>query len=138
MQLNLMKIYFKMKCNSCLKEKEIYVNQICKECSDKMDKHIIKDKRGIVNCSDSPSLLYTIIILVLGLLVGFIIGGVFQQAYFIKGAVQVVEGLEGTEFNIEIDINETIMATTFFELINDTLQNELKEKTKQKVVNDRN
>ena len=31
-----------MKCNSCLKEKEIYVNQICKECSDKMDNHIQK------------------------------------------------------------------------------------------------
>jgi len=31
-----------MKCNCCLKEKEEYVNGLCKECSDKMDEHIRK------------------------------------------------------------------------------------------------
>ena len=31
-----------MKCNSCNQEKEEYVPGLCKECSDKMDKHIDK------------------------------------------------------------------------------------------------
>ncbi|KKN28610.1 hypothetical protein LCGC14_0852550 [marine sediment metagenome] len=30
----------KIKCNSCLENKEEYVSGICKECSDKMDEHI--------------------------------------------------------------------------------------------------
>lgn len=30
----------KIKCQSCLKEKEEYINELCKECSDKMDEHI--------------------------------------------------------------------------------------------------
>ena len=30
----------KIKCNSCLKIKEEYVSGLCKECSDKMDKHL--------------------------------------------------------------------------------------------------
>jgi len=69
---------------------------------------------------------------------GFILGMVLQQAYFIKGAVQVAEGLEGTEFNIEIDINETIMVNRLFELFNDTLQSNFNEENKQSVAQDRN
>jgi len=34
-----------IKCNSCLKEKEEYVSGICKECADKMDKHIEGKKK---------------------------------------------------------------------------------------------
>ncbi len=34
-----------MKCNSCLKEKEEYLNGICKECSDKMDEHILESQK---------------------------------------------------------------------------------------------
>ena len=94
---------------------------------------IIKDKRGIVTCSDNPSLLYqnTIIVLTLGLLVGFILGSVLQQAHFIKGAVEIIEGLEGTTFNIEVDINETQLIKglkeEFIPILNQTLQENMKE-----------
>ena len=59
--------------------------------------------------------------------IGFSLGMVMQQAYFIKGAVEVAQGLEGTEFNIEIDINETIMVDRMFELFNSTIQEDVKE-----------
>ncbi|KKL68880.1 hypothetical protein LCGC14_2120590 [marine sediment metagenome] len=52
---------------------------------------------------------------------GFILGMVMQQAYFIKGAVEITEGLEGTTFNIEVDINETIMVDRILEFFNQTL-----------------
>jgi len=38
----------KIKCNSCLKQKQEYVSGLCKECSDKMDNHIVK------NTPDAP------------------------------------------------------------------------------------
>ena len=79
-----------------------------------------------------------IISLIAVFVMGFSLGMVMQQAHFIKGAVAVAQGLEGTEFNIEIDINETIMVNRFFELINDTLQDNLKEELNQSVVEDRN
>ncbi|KKL65904.1 hypothetical protein LCGC14_2150330 [marine sediment metagenome] len=79
-----------------------------------------------------------LISLIAAFVMGFVLGMVMQQSFFIKGAVAVAEGFEGTEFNLEIDINETIMATTFFKLINNTLQDDLKEPIKQSVVEDRN
>ena len=33
-----------LRCNSCLKLKKEYVSGSCKQCSDKMDKHILKNK----------------------------------------------------------------------------------------------
>ncbi len=79
-----------------------------------------------------------VIALITMFLMGYILGSVLQQSLFIKGAVEVAEGLEGTTFNIEVDINETIMVDRFFELFNDTLQDDLKEETKQSVTFDRN
>lgn len=74
-----------------------------------------------------------IIITFMGMfLIGFILGMVTQQAYFIKGAVEVAEGLEGTTFNIEIDINETIMVDRFFELFNETIIEGTKETSLKK------
>ena len=35
----------KIKYNCCLKEKEEYISGLCKECADKMDEHILKEKR---------------------------------------------------------------------------------------------
>ncbi len=69
---------------------------------------------------------------------GFILGIVVQQSIFIKGAVEVAQGLEGTEFNIEIDINETIIVDRMFELFNDTFQDDLKVENELNVVEDRN
>ena len=36
-----------MKCNCCLEEKKEYVNGLCKECSDKMDKHFVKRTKEV-------------------------------------------------------------------------------------------
>ncbi len=70
---------------------------------------------------------FILVALMVMFLMGFTIGMVWQQAHFIKGAVEIAEGLEGTTFNIEVDINETIMVDRFFKLFNDTLQSNLKE-----------
>lgn len=69
---------------------------------------------------------FTIICLMAIFLMGFILGMVLQQENFKKGAVMVAEGLEGTSFNIEIDINETIMVDRMFELFNQTPQENTK------------
>ena len=61
-----------------------------------------------------------LIALIAMFLIGYILGILVQQSLFIKGAVEIAEGLEGTEFNIEIDINETIMVDRMFELFNGT------------------
>ncbi len=47
-----------IKCISCLKEKEGYINELCKECSDKMDNHILKTRKQfkIVQPNNSLSL----------------------------------------------------------------------------------
>lgn len=66
-----------------------------------------------------------IIALMTMFLMGFILGMVLQQSHFIKGAVLVAEGLEGTEFNIEVDINETIMVDRMIEFFNETWRQEL-------------
>lgn len=58
----------------------------------------------------------------IGLLGGILLGMVIQQMIFIAGAVEVAEGLEGTTFNIEVDINETIMVDRMFEYLNETLE----------------
>ena len=33
----------KIKCNGCLKEKTDNISELCKECSNKMDEHLIGD-----------------------------------------------------------------------------------------------
>ena len=38
----------KIKCNCCLKDKEEYVSRLCKECADKMDKHILMRKNETI------------------------------------------------------------------------------------------
>ena len=40
---------------------------------------------------------------------GFSLGMIYQQMIFIASLVKVAEGLEGTTFNVEVDINETLM-----------------------------
>ncbi len=68
-----------------------------------------------------------VIALITMFLMGFILGSVLQQSLFIKGAVEIAEGFEGTTFNLEIDINETIMVDRMFELFNETIMEESKE-----------
>jgi len=45
----------------------------------------------------------------IGLIGGVWIGMVTQQMIFISGAVKIAEGFEGTNFEVNIDINETLM-----------------------------
>ena len=67
---------------------------------------------------------FILIALMTMFLMGYILGSTLQQAHFIKGAVEIVEGLEGTTFNIEVDINETIMVDRIIEFFNETINKE--------------
>ncbi len=62
-----------------------------------------------------PSKNATILLIAcLGILAcGILLGMVIQQMIFIGGAIEFAEGLEGTTFNIEIDINETKLIDGF-------------------------
>jgi len=40
---------------------------------------------------------------------GYIVGMIMQQQHFIKGAVEIAEGLEGTNFEVNVDVNETLI-----------------------------
>ena len=60
----------------------------------------------------------------LGIFGGIILGMLIQQLIFMGGVVEVAEGLEGTTFNIEVDVNETIMVDRMIEFFNDTIQKE--------------
>lgn len=46
---------------------------------------------------------------------GFILGMVLQQQAIIKFGYEVARGLEGTTFNINIDLNETLIVDRMYE-----------------------
>lgn len=46
---------------------------------------------------------------------GFILGMVIQQQAIIKFGYEVARGLEGTTFNINIDLNETLIVDRMYE-----------------------
>ncbi len=71
--------------------------------------------------------LIIIAMLMLVFLLGLYSGSILQQQFFIKAAVKIAEGLEGTTFNIEVDINETLFVDRLFDYINES---ELKENNK--------
>jgi len=71
--------------------------------------------------------LFLIIVLLIGLGGGIMLGMVIQQMIFIAGAVEIAEGLEGTEFNIEIDLNETILVDTMMNRMEDMFEEPEKE-----------
>jgi len=70
-----------------------------------------------------------ILLLIIGVLVGLLggipIGMILQQMLLIDGAIGIGESLEGTTFNVEVDINETQMVDritkNFLPLLNNTL-----------------
>ncbi len=70
-------------------------------------------------------------VLGIGLIGGFVVGMMIQQMIFIAGAIEIAEGLEGTTFNIEVDINETELIKGFKEILvpifNQTFQENKKE-----------
>ena len=67
----------------------------------------MKQKKNILNIR--IGLYLVILFILLFFILGMYVGAVLQQEQFIKGAVLIAEGLEGTTFNIEIDLNETLM-----------------------------
>lgn len=68
--------------------------------------------------------MYVILLLICSFFVtGMYLGSVLQQEHFIKGAVKVAEGLQGSNFDVTIDINETLLVNGFREVLNDTLDN---------------
>lgn len=61
---------------------------------------------------------------------GVLIGMLLQQMLFFGGAVEIAEGLEGTTFNIEIDLNETLLVdrmTENMEPLIETIKNNCSE-----------
>jgi len=63
----------------------------------------------------------------MGIIGGLVIGMLIQQMIFVAGAVEIAEGLEGTNIEINIDINETKLVEGFTKFINETLQEEVSE-----------
>ncbi len=64
--------------------------------------------------------------LIMGIMIGILIGIILQQMVFKSIAVEFGESLEGTTFNIEVDINETVLVDRFTEvfipIFNETIQ----------------
>ena len=66
--------------------------------------------------------MYLILLLVgLFFVTGMYAGSILQQEHFIKGAVKVAEGLQGSNFDVTIDINETTLIEGFRDILNDTM-----------------
>ena len=63
--------------------------------------------------------------------VGLFGGYVIHQDHMFKGMVMVAEGLEGTTFNVEVDINETLIVDRIHENFKEMgfydLENELED-----------
>lgn len=76
----------------------------------------ILEARG---ASPSP-LIFWVAIFLLTLVVGMWLGYNLHQEQMFNGMVRVAEGLEGTIFNIEIDVNETLMVETALRYFNES------------------
>ena len=68
--------------------------------------------------------------IMLGLILGIILGMFMQQAIVIGGAYKVAQGLEGTNFEINIDLNETELVNGFSQVLNETIKEGFKEEEK--------
>jgi len=69
----------------------------------------------------NKNLLYTFIILGVGIIGGIVLGMTIQQMIFIAGAVEFAEGLEGTNIEINVALNETQLVEGFTKFFNETL-----------------
>lgn len=58
---------------------------------------------------------FYILLIAFAFLGGIFVGVIMQQQIFYVGMTQVAEGLEGTIFNIEIDINETQIVDNIYD-----------------------
>ena len=77
-----------------------------------MNKYKPKTKRKIS--------IWIIIVGIIGILVGIWMGMILQQMIFIQGLTDFGESLEGTSFELNINMNETIMMDRMIEFLNST------------------
>ncbi|HDZ60579.1 MAG TPA: hypothetical protein ENH46_02625 [Candidatus Pacearchaeota archaeon] len=64
--------------------------------------------------------IWIIIVGIIGILFGIWVGMTIQQMIFIQGLTDFGESLEGTSFELNIDLNETIMMDRMIEFLNST------------------
>ena len=67
------------------------------------------------------NLSYILVIALVGTLAGTLLGMQIQQMIFIAGMVEIAEGLEGTNIEINVDLNETQIVEGFTKFINESL-----------------
>ena len=77
---------------------------------------------------------YMLIGVAIGILGGILLGMVLQQMILTAQMVEFGESLEGTTFNIEVDLNETVLVDRFTEafipIFNQTIQENNMEEIK--------
>ena len=61
------------------------------------------------------SILILIVMCLLCFVTGLYVGSLLQQEHFIKAAVQLAEGLEGTNIEMNFNLNETLMVDRVYE-----------------------
>lgn len=64
-----------------------------------------------------------IAIVMLAFVLGLYAGFVLHEEFMIKGLVRIAEGLEGTNIEVNIDLNETKIVEGFAKVFNETLSN---------------
>ncbi len=52
--------------------------------------------------------------------IGLYLGFVLHESLMIKGAIMIAEGLEGTNFNLDIDFNETEITNRVIKFFNES------------------
>jgi len=67
------------------------------------------------------NLSYILVIALVGTLAGTLLGMQIQQMIFIAGMVEIAEGLEGTNIEINVDLNETQIVEGFTKFLNESL-----------------
>jgi len=78
-------------------------------------------RRKTMNNEKRNLILMLIVGVGIGVLGGFVLGMFYQQLMFIAGAVEFAEGLEGTNIEINVDLNETQIVEGFTKFINESL-----------------
>ena len=77
--------------------------------------------------TDRKNFLWAVVLgMSIGVLVGVLIGIQIQQMIFIVGMVEFGESLEGTNIEVNIDLNETQLVEGFTKFFNESFQEELK------------
>jgi len=71
------------------------------------------------------NLILIFVMLGIGMVGGFLMGTYYQQMIFTAGLVEFGESLEGTNIEVNIDLNETKLVEGFTKMFNETLTKNL-------------